>query len=127
MNGFHSVQRCVIRFDQRIVILDRKKPRAALLHAGVFLLGVIHSLGLADEVDFDLAGVFQLGFDLLGDVVGQQSHIVLGDVLGSDHDADLAAGLDGVGLLHAGEGARELLPRGRPGWRRPSPRRGRSP
>ena len=101
-----------------------------------YLLGVIHGLGFADQVDLDLAGVFELCLDLLGDVVGHEDHVVLGHVLGLDHDADLAAGLDGVGLLHAGEGAGELLEllqaadvvrtyltRGRPRWALPARQR----
>ena len=73
------------------------------------LLCVVYSLGLADEVDLDLTGVFQLAYDLLGDLPGQQDHVVLGDVLGLDHDADFAAGLDGKGLVHTVEGRGQLF------------------
>ena len=52
----------------------------------VRVLGVFHSLGFPDDIDLDLAGVFQLGLDLLGNVPGQEDHIVLGDHLGLDHD-----------------------------------------
>ncbi len=45
-------------------------------------------------------GVLQFVLDPLGDLPGQQDHFVLADHLGFDDDADLAAGLDGVGLLH---------------------------
>ena len=34
------------------------------------LFCVFHSFGLADDVDLDLAGVFQFGFDLLGNLDG---------------------------------------------------------
>ena len=68
------------------------------------LLGVLDGLGFPDQIDLDLSGVFQLVLDLLGDLPGQQHHTVLADLLRLDHDADLPAGLDGVGLIHAGEG-----------------------
>ena len=70
---------------------------------------VLDRFGLADDVDLDLAGVFEFGLDLLGKIVGEQDHVVLGDFLGLDHDADLAAGLDGVGFFDAGEGIGQLF------------------
>ena len=73
------------------------------------LLGVLDGLGLTQQVDLDLAGVLQLVLDLLGDIAGQQDHLILADDLGLDHDADLAAGLDGEGLLNAVEGRGDLL------------------
>ena len=39
----------------------------------------------------------------------QQDHVVLADLFGLDHDANLAAGLNGVGLFDAREGAGELF------------------
>ena len=41
--------------------------------------------------------------------MGQENHVVLADLLGLDHDADLAARLDGVCLVDAGIGAGQLL------------------
>ena len=55
-------------------------------------------------MDLDLAGIGELGLDLLGDVPGQQGHLILADLLGLDHDADLAARLDGVAAGDAREG-----------------------
>ena len=60
-------------------------------------------------MDLDLSGVLQLLFDLLGDIPGQQDHLILRDLVGLDHDADLAAGLDRKGFLHSGEGRGDLL------------------
>ena len=57
----------------------------------------------------DLAGVGQLVLDLLGDIAREQDHLVLADVLRLDHDADLAAGLDGVAAGDAGEALGDLL------------------
>ena len=73
------------------------------------LLCVLHSLGFPDHIDLDLAGIFQLGLDLLGNISCQMDHIVLGNDLGLDHDTDLAASLDGECLFHAGVGAGEFL------------------
>ena len=41
------------------------------------LFGVFHGPGLPQEIDLDLAGIFQIAFDLLGDVPGQEHHLVL--------------------------------------------------
>ena len=51
----------------------------------------------------DLAGILHLFLDLLGEVPGKDDHLVLADLVGLHHHADLAAGLDGIGLLHAGD------------------------
>ena len=60
-------------------------------------------------MDLDLAGVFHLFLDLLGQVPGQDDHLVLADLLGLHHHADLTAGLDGKGLINAGIGAGDGL------------------
>ena len=73
------------------------------------LLGVVDGLGLPQDVNLDLTGVGELLLDLLGDVAGEQDHLILADVLGLDHDADLAARLDGVGARDAGEALGDLL------------------
>ena len=52
----------------------------------------------------DLAGIFQLVLDALCQLTGQDNHLVLADLLGLDHDADLAACLDGIGLIYTLEG-----------------------
>ena len=62
-----------------------------------------------NEGDFDLAGVLHLFLDPLGDVVGDLLGQAVVDVLGVDDHADLAAGLDGVGLLDALEGGRDAF------------------
>ena len=45
-----------------------------------FLLGVIDGLRLAQDVDLDLAGIGQLVLDLLGNVAGQENHLILANV-----------------------------------------------
>ena len=74
-----------------------------------YLLGVFDSLGLSQDVNLDLTGVGELLLDLLGDIPGQQDHLVLANLFGLDHDADLAACLNGVGALDAGEGLGNLF------------------
>ena len=60
-------------------------------------------------MNLDLTGVSQLLFDLLGDVAGQQNHLILADLLGLDHHADLAAGLDRIRACDAWEALGDLL------------------
>ena len=73
------------------------------------LFRVLDDLGLPQDVDLDLTGVLHFLLDLLGQVPGQDDHLVLADLLGPHHDPHLAAGLDGVGLIHAGIGAGDGL------------------
>ena len=57
----------------------------------------------AEHGDFDLAGIGQLLLEGRDDVVADLGGRFVGGVLGADDHAQLAAGLDGVGLLDAGE------------------------
>ena len=70
-----------------------------LRHGG--LLGNAYRAALANDDDLHLAGVLHLVFDLLRYIVGQDLGGGLVDDLGLHHDANLAAGLDGVGTLDA--------------------------
>lgn len=88
--------------------MQTKNP-SALRQRDFCLLCVFDGLGFADDVDLDLSGVFELGLDLLGKIMRKQDHVVLADLFGLDHDANLAAGLNGVGLFDAREGAGELF------------------
>ncbi len=63
------------------------------------LSGIFHRPHLPDDRDLDLPGVVQLVLDLGGDVLGDQGGPVVGDLLALDDDPDLAAGLQGEGLL----------------------------
>ena len=67
-------------------------PYAVFCHAVLF--SVVDSAGLANHVDFDLTWIFKLRFDMLGNVAGQQSHIVVFYVFRLGYDSDLTAGLD---------------------------------
>src|SRR4051794_34346748 len=64
---------------------------------------------LADHGHLDLAGVGQLLLDLASDVLRQPERRLVADLAAVDDDADLAAGLDGEGLLHPLEARRDLL------------------
>ena len=46
---------------------------------------------------------------LLGDVVGENGGLGVGDLLGLDHDVQLATGLHGIGALDALVGVGDLL------------------
>ena len=60
-------------------------------------------------MDFDLAGVGQLLLDLLCDIASQEHHLILGNLLGLYHYADLAACLDGIAACNTGEALGYLL------------------
>src|SRR5260370_17609747 len=66
-----------------------------------FLLCVLNRPRLADHGDSDLTRKAELCFDPLGDIPRHQLSSCVIDLLRLDQDPDLAAGLDGVGLLHA--------------------------
>ena len=51
------------------------------------LFRVLDDLDFPQQMHFDLAGVFQLVLDPLGDVPGQEGHFVLADDFGLDDDA----------------------------------------
>ena len=60
-------------------------------------------------MDFDLAGVGQLFLDLLCDIASQEHHLILGNLLGLYHYADLAAGLNCIAAGNDGEALGYLL------------------
>src|SRR5215213_10322650 len=72
-------------------------------------LGVLDAADLADHGDLDLPGVLELLLDPLGHVAGQDLGGDVVDVLGLDHDPDLAAGLHGEHLVDPGVAAGDLL------------------
>ena len=74
-----------------------------------WLLGVFHVSGLPDDHHLDLAGIDQRFLDLPGDVAGEHGRFIVADLLGLDHDTDLAACLDGEDLLDALEALGNLL------------------
>ena len=75
----------------------------------LFLFCVLDGFCLAKDVDFDLAGVGQLFLDLLCDIACQEHHLILGNIFGLYHYADLAACLNCVAACNAGEALGYLL------------------
>src|SRR4029079_2116060 len=71
--------------------------------------GELYGAGFSDHRDLDLARVGELGLEAARDVARQPDRLLVGDLLGVDDDADLAAGLDRERLLHALEARRDLL------------------
>lgn len=53
-----------------------------------------------DHVDLNLTRIFEVFLNLLADVAGEQRHFLIVDHFGLYHDADLAAGLNGVAAIH---------------------------
>ena len=60
-------------------------------------------------MDLDLTGISELILDLLGDIPCEQDHLILADLFGLDHDANLAAGLNGIGACDAGKALGDFL------------------
>src|SRR4051812_30639883 len=73
------------------------------------LAGVLDRPGFTDDRDFDLTGILQLVLDPLGDVLREPDGLFVRDGVALDHDADLAAGLQGKRLGHAVEGVGDAL------------------
>src|SRR5438552_11733185 len=73
------------------------------------LLCVFRGAGLTNYRDPDLAGVAQLTLDALGDVAGHELRGRVVDLVWTDQDPDLPAGLDRIRLLDALEGVGDLL------------------
>src|SRR5262249_30584853 len=67
----------------------------------VTLLCVINRPRFTNDGDLDLAGVLQFVLDPARDVLREPDRFFVGDLLALDHDADLAAGLEGEGLRDA--------------------------
>src|ERR687897_3265708 len=85
------------------------RPHWGLAPTPAGSLGVLDAADLANHRDFDLPRVLELLLDPLGHVAGQDlgGHVV--DVLGLDHDPDLAAGLHGEDLVDPRVAAGDLL------------------
>lgn len=56
------------------------------------LFSVGYGTGLSDHSDLDLSRISHLLLDLLGDVSGESSGLVIADLLGANNDAELTAG-----------------------------------
>lgn len=54
------------------------------------LFSVGYGTGLSDHSDLDLSRISHLLLDLLGDVSGESSGLVIADLLGANNDAELA-------------------------------------
>src|SRR5215510_15276986 len=87
----------------------RRSVMAPRLPVAPHLLRVLDRARLAHHRDLDLARVLELLLDLLGDVARHDLRREVVDVLGLDHDPDLAAGLHRVDLLDARIARADLL------------------
>ncbi len=73
------------------------------------LLCVVDRTRLPNHADLDLAGVFEFRLDALGNVLCEDHRVAVADTVRLDDDANLAAGLDGIGRIHAFKGIRNLF------------------
>ena len=60
------------------------------------LLGVLHRARFADDVDANLTRILHFLLDALGNFLGENLRAIVGHVVGLDHDAHFAAGLNRV-------------------------------
>ena len=74
-----------------------------------FLFGIFHGTCLADDGDADLAGVGELRLHGPGDIAAEQHGVFVVHFLAVHDDAQIAAGLDGVGFFHAGEAVGDVF------------------
>ena len=65
------------------------------------LLGVFDAASFTDHGHANLAGVLQLLLDSAGDTPSERKGLVIGQLLGLDHDAQFAAGLHRKTFFHA--------------------------
>src|SRR5207237_6243314 len=94
--GAHAANTSITAATSRGILIGHSivtvRSRRAGFRAGAFrLFGVFHRAGLADHRDLDLTGVLQRVLDLLCDVAGEPRRLKIVELLGLDHDPDLAA------------------------------------
>ena len=73
------------------------------------LFGKTHGAALADDRDADLAGLGKVFFNLARDIPAQQVGGIVIHIVGIDHNAEFASGLNGVGLGNAVEGRSDVF------------------
>ena len=68
------------------------------------LAGIFYRTGLADNIDLDFTRIFHFGLNPLSNIAGKLESCQIVDFAGSYEDANLTAGLNGIGFLDAVEG-----------------------
>ena len=94
------------------------------------LLRRFHSPCFANYGHLDLAGILEIVFDPLGDILRQPDGAQVVHIVRLNQNPDLAAGLDGIGLRYAGERVADIFQRldaAYVGLQRFTPRPGRPP
>ena len=81
--------------------------RSHFFHA--MLAGVVRRARLSNHADAHLPGIGGLFLDLAGDVARQHHCLLIGNLVVFDQNPQLAAGLNRIGFLDAGNGLTELL------------------
>ena len=75
----------------------------------MILFCVIDGAAFADKMYFDLSGIFQLVFDLLGNVSCEKHHLIIVDDVRFHADTNFASCLDGKAIIDALKGVRDLF------------------
>ena len=71
---------CPLRRPADMTKPSARFPMRRAVYLGLF--GVIHGAGLPHHIHLDLAGIVHLVLDLLGNVTGDNDHLVVADDLG---------------------------------------------
>src|SRR5207237_10176193 len=112
--GAHAANTSITAATSRGILIGHSivtvRSRRAGFRTGAFLLFLVfHRAGLADHRDLDLTRVLQRVLDLLCDVAGEPCRLKIVELLGLDHDPDLAARLDRERFLDAREAVRDAF------------------
>src|SRR5438552_14303166 len=112
--GVHAASKSVTAAMSRGILIGDSivtvRSRRAGFRGGAFrLFGVLHRAGLADDRDLDLTRVLQRVLDLLCDVARQPRRLKIVELLGLDHDPDLATRLDRERFFDARKAVRDAF------------------
>src|SRR5947207_13627300 len=112
--GAHAANRSVTAATSRGILIGDSivtvRSSRAGFRAGAFrLFGVLHRAGLTDHCDLDLTRVLQRFLDLLCDVARQARRLKIVELLGLDHDPDLATRLDRERFFDARKAVRDAF------------------
>lgn len=73
------------------------------------LFCVLNRAALTNNINLDLAGVFEVVFNFLTDILRKKDHLIVRDDIRLNHNTDFTAGLNREAAFHAFKGRGDLL------------------
>ena len=70
---------------------------------------IFRDAAFADDIDFDLSGIFKLCFDLVRNISCDDDHLLVSDLLRLYHDPDFTSCLNGIGFFYTREAVGDFL------------------